>query len=64
MQGHECGLGCAAQVLKGGFSMMLRHRLHCTIVRGECHLGNGCAAGDGEQSAALIPDIGPDEHEV
>lgn len=50
-----------AQVLQGGFSLMLRHRLHCTIVRGPRHCGGG---DDDNGSENLVPDIGPEAHEV
>ncbi len=54
-----------AQVLQGGFSLMLRHRLHCTIVRGPRHRNGGCGGGDDDNgSENLVPDIGPEAHEV
>ncbi len=51
------------QVLQGGFSLMLRHRLHCSIVRGPKH---GCCSTDGDETCepSPIPDMGADDHEV
>lgn len=43
----KCMPSVLESVLKGDFSLMLRHRLHCTIVR---RSGGGCGEGDNENS--------------
>ena len=57
--GYAAGI---EQVIKGGFSLMLRHRLHCTIVRDERSSCCGGSAAEGDGGAA--PSCTALEHEV
>ena len=51
-------------MLQDGFTMMLRHRLHCVIVRCAGAVGNDCDLLDVQHGEASYQDDCTEEHEV